>query len=256
MTIFNLKIFQMATVINIFVATLVVSLVSLVGILFLFVREKLIKRVAMVLVAFASGSLIGGAFFHLIPESLKRNEDWALLVVVVGILSFLVLEKFLCWRHCHEELCDLYGFVYLNLIGDGIHNFLDGMIIAGSFLVSAEMGVVTTIVILSHEVPQELGDFWVLIYAGFTKARALLFNLLSALTAVLGGMFAYFYSMYIHDLRSMLLPFAAGGFIYIALVDLIPELHKRRKPKEAWLQFMFIGLGVVALWLSTMIYDY
>lgn len=245
----------MATALNILVATFVVSLVSLIGILFLSISEALLKRISLVLVAFASGSLIGGAFFHLIPESIERDNNWAMPIVVVGILSFLVLEKFLCWRHCHEDKCEVHSFVYLNLIGDGIHNFLDGMIIAGSFLVNTEMGVITTAVILFHEVPQELGDFGVLIYGGFTKARALLFNLLSALTAVLGGMFAYFFSMHIHDLSSILLPFAAGGFIYIALVDLIPELHKRRKPKEALVQFAFIVLGVAVLWIATMIYQ-
>jgi len=243
----------MATATNILIATIVVSLASLVGIIFLSVRETLLNRMALILVAFASGSLIGGAFFHLIPESVERNNKWAMLIIVIGILSFLVLEKFLCWRHCHEDKCEVHNFVYLNLIGDGIHNFLDGMIIAGSFLVSAEIGVITTAIILFHEVPRELGDFGVLIYAGFGKVRALLFNLLSALTAVLGGMFAYFYSMHIHDLSSILLPFAAGGFLYIALVDLIPELHKHRKPNEAWLQFAFIILGVSILWVANIL---
>ena len=245
----------MTTATNILAATIVVSLVSLVGIFFLSVREALLNRIALILVAFASGSLIGGAFFHLIPESLERNNDWAMLIIVIGILSFLVLEKFLCWRHCHEDVCEVHSFVYLNLIGDGIHNFLDGMIIAGSFLVSTEMGIVTTGVILFHEVPQELGDFGVLIYGGFTRSKALLFNLLSAITTIIGGMFAYFYSMYVYDLRFLLLPFAAGGFIYIALVDLIPELHKRRKPQGAWLQFTFILLGIAILWLAAMIFN-
>ncbi len=245
----------MTTATNILAATIVVSLVSLVGIFFLSVREALLNRIALILVAFASGSLIGGAFFHLIPESLERNNDWAMLIIVIGILSFLVLEKFLCWRHCHEDVCEVHSFVYLNLIGDGIHNFLDGMIIAGSFLVSTEMGIVTTAVILFHEVPQELGDFGVLIYGGFTRSKALLFNLLSAITTIIGGMFAYFYSMYVYDLRFLLLPFAAGGFIYIALVDLIPELHKRRKPQGAWLQFTFILLGIAILWLAAMIFN-
>lgn len=244
----------MITALNILIATIAVSLVSLIGILFLSISDTLLKRISLVLVAFASGSLIGGAFFHLIPESIERNNYWAMPIIVVGILTFLVLEKFLCWRHCHEDKCEVHSFVYLNLIGDGVHNFLDGMIIAGSFLVSTEMGIVTTAVILFHEVPQELGDFGVLIYGGFTKARALLFNLLSALTAILGGMFAYFYSIHIYDLSSILLPFAAGGFIYIALVDLIPELHKRRKPKEAWVQFAFIVFGVAVLWIAAMIY--
>lgn len=241
----------MTTAINILAANLIVSLISLIGVLFLSVREELVNKLAMALVAFASGGLIGGAFFHLIPESIARNNAWALLVVA-GILSFLALEKFLCWRHCHEGKCEVHSFTYLNLIGDGIHNFLDGMIIAGSFLVSTELGVVTTAVILFHEVPQELGDFGILIYGGFSKTRALFFNLLSALTAVLGGAVAYFYSTRVHDLSAWLLPFAAGGFIYIALVDLIPELHKRRKPREAGWQFLLIGLGLAILWAASL----
>ena len=245
----------MVPLINIIIATFIVSFVSLIGIFFLSAKEVLMKRISMILVAFASGSLIGGTFFHLIPESISKENNENFLLIVAGILIFLALEKFLCWRHCHEGICEVHSFVYLNLIGDGIHNFLDGMIIAGSFLVSTEIGIVTTAVILFHEVPQELGDFGVLIYGGLNRSKALLFNLLSALTAVIGGMFAYFYSVHIHNLSSILLPFAAGGFIYIALVDLIPELHKRRKPQEAWLQFAFILLGVAILWLAALIFN-
>lgn len=244
----------MTTLVNILIATVIVSLVSLIGVIFLYIHENLIKKIAVALVAFASGSLIGGAFFHLIPEALELNNDRTFPIVIVGILSFLVMEKFLCWRHCHEDICDVHSFTYLNLFGDGVHNFLDGMIIAASFMVNTEIGIVTTLVILFHEVPQELGDFGVLIYGGFSRIRALLYNLLSALTAVIGGVFAYYFSMHVMNLSEWLLPFAAGGFIYIALVDLIPELHKRRKPKEAWWQFALILFGIVVLYSATFIH--
>lgn len=242
----------MSVAANILAANILVSLASLIGVLFVSVREQALGRLSRLLVAFASGSLVGGAFFHLIPESLEQAHEATFVRVVAGILAFLALEKFLCWRHCHEGKCEVHSFVYLNLIGDGVHNFLDGMIIAGGFLVSTELGLVTTAVILFHEVPQELGDFGVLIYGGFSKARALLFNLLSALTAVLGGAFAYFFSLHVQDLSAWLLPFAAGGFIYIALVDLIPELHNQKRPNEAWWQFGLICLGLAILWLAAL----
>ena len=240
----------MATAVNILLATTIVSLVSLIGVFFLSVREALLRQVAMLLVAFASGGLIGGAFFHLIPAALTLAGERAFSVVVLGLVLFFVLEKFLYWRHCHEETCEVHNFTYLNLLGDGVHNFLDGTLIAGSFLVNVELGIITTTVVLFHEIPQELGDFGVLIYGGFSRAQALGYNLLSALSAVGGGMCAYFFSVYVRDLQAPLLAFAAGGFLYIALVDLLPELHKRRKLGESIVQLTLMLLGLAVLWAT------
>jgi zinc and cadmium transporter len=154
---------------------------------YLSVREATLQRLSTFLVAFASGALIGGAFFHLLPEALALAGDQAFLLVVLGVVLFFGVEKFLAWRHCHAGKCDVHTFTYLSLVGDALHNFLDGMLIAGSFLVSVELGVITTVVVILHEIPQELGDFGVLIYGGFSRAKPLLFNLLSAATAIAGA---------------------------------------------------------------------
>lgn len=237
----------MPTLISIVAATVLVSLVSLSGVLFLMLREDSLKNLSAHLIAFASGSLMGGAFFHLIPEAASRQGDAAFGLVAFGVVFFFALEKVLCWRHCHNEQCDVHTFTYLNLVGDSIHNFVDGLIIAASFLVEPALGVVTTAVVILHEVPQELGEFGVLIYGGFTRRRAIWLNLLTALTALAGGALGYFFSLYVKDLQLSLVSFAAGGFVYIALADLVPELHKRRRPAESAAQFllMLAGLGIL-----------
>jgi zinc and cadmium transporter len=236
-----------STLANILVATLLVSLTSLSGILFLSMRPERITRMSAWLVAFASGTLIGGAFFHLIPESLRLgNATFPLLVA--GILSFFALEKFLCWQHCHEARCEVHNFTYLNLVGDCIHNFIDGLIIAAAFLVSVKVGIVTTAVVLFHEVPQEIGEFGVLTYGGFSTRKAVLINGLTGLTAVMGGMLGYLFSIRVKALQPLLLPFAAGAFVYVALADLIPELHRRRRPGESLAQFCLMILGSILLW--------
>ncbi len=237
----------MGTAANIFAATLLVSVASLSGVLFLSMRPERVTRLSAWLVAFASGTLIGGAFFHLIPESLRlTNATFPLLVA--GIMSFFALEKFLCWHHCHEARCEVHNFTYLNLVGDCIHNFLDGLIIAGGFLVSAEVGLVTTAVVLFHEVPQEIGEFGVLTYGGFSAGKAVVINGLTGLTSVAGGMSGYLFSMHVKGLQPLLLPFAAGAFAYIALADLIPELHRQRRPAESFAQFSLMILGAILLW--------
>lgn len=243
----------MPTVVNVLLATTAVSLMSLIGACFLSVREATLQHASAWFVAFASGALIGGVFFHLLPEALVLASEQAFALVTLGILLFFALEKFLAWRHCHTRQCDVHTFTYLNLVGDGLHNFLDGMLIAGSFLVSVELGVITTMVVIFHELPQELGDFGVLIYGGFSRTQALLFNLLSALTAIAGGMIAYAFSLYVSNLQAPLLALAAGGFLYIALADLLPELHKQRKPAESLTQFALLLVGLGVLWLAKLV---
>lgn len=160
------------------------------------------------------------------------------------------MEKYLYWRHCHDEICEIHPFTYLNLIGDGFHNFLDGLVIAASFLVSIKLGLVTTAAVILHEIPQELGDFGVLVYGGFTKTKALLFNLLSALTAVVGAVAGFFISSTTANFSNFILPLTAGGFIYIASSDLIPELHKERDTKKSISAFLFFILGILLMWLA------
>ena len=163
--------------------------------------------------------------------------------VVTGIFFFFVMEKFLYWRHCHDGKCPVHIFAYLNLIGDGIHNLTDGMV-AASFLVSYSLGFATTLAVIFHEIPQEIGDFSVLMYGGFGKKRALTYNFMSALTAVAGALIAYYLASYIQSVEQFLVPFAAGGFIYIAATDLMPELHKRTQAKESLIQLATILTGI------------
>ncbi|MDH5459819.1 MAG: ZIP family metal transporter, partial [Candidatus Bathyarchaeota archaeon] len=148
----------------------IVSLISFVGIIFIGLKEKFLRRILTVLVSFASGTLLGGAFLHLLPEAeTKVGAEITFYYVIIGIVSFFAMEKFLYWRHCHEEECPVHMFVYLNLIGDGVHNFIDGMIIAATFMLSFDLGVTTTLAVIFHEIPQEIGDFGVLIYGGLSK---------------------------------------------------------------------------------------
>jgi len=206
----------------------------------------------MALVGFSCGALIGGAFIHLLPESLEemgQAYQAVLYYTIVGIIVFFIMEKFLYWRHCHEEKCPIHTFVYLNLIGDGVHNFIDGMIIAGSFIISYSIGIATTFAVIFHEIPQEIGDFGVLVYGGLTKAKALAYNFVSALTAVAGSLVTYYLASYIQGMDTFLVPFAAGGFIYIAATDLMPELHKRSQAKESLIQLLALltGIGLMSI---------
>lgn len=224
-----------------------VSLLSLLGVLFLAVKEDVLERILLALVALASGALLGGAFLHLLPESAELGTTFD--YVLLGIVIFFVVERFLHWRHCHDGKCEIHSFAYMNLIGDGVHNFMDGLIIASSYLVSIPLGIASTIAIIFHEIPQEIGDFGVLVYGGFSKARALLFNFLSALAAVLGALFGYYLGGSIEGFTPIILPFAAGGFIYIATADLMPHLHKERDTKRSLFQLLFLlgGIGLMAL---------
>jgi len=234
----------MADLIIILASVTIVSLVSLIGILFVGLKEALVGRILMLLIGFASGSLIGAAFFDLLPESLEKTGEGIWLYVVVGIVFFFVMEKFLYWRHCHDENCKVHNFAYLNLVGDGVHNFVDGAVIAANFLTSYPLGITTTLAVLFHEIPQELGDFGVLLYGGFGKRKALGYNFLSALTAVVGAIVTYCLASQIQGVAQLLVPFAAGGFIYIAATDLIPELHKRSQAKESLIQLLTLIAGI------------
>jgi len=242
----HLKVMSMFKLVLILIATFIVSLISLIGIFFLSLKEKLLSKLSLILVSFASGTLLGGAFLHLIPESLVTFNENVFVAILLGIIVFFLLEKFL-WRHCHERECPVHTFAYLNLFGDGIHNFIDGLIIAASFITSVPLGVTTTLAVVSHEIPQEIGDFGILVYGGFSKTRALFYNFLSALIAVVAAVFTYFFFSYLPDM-GYLLAFAAGGFIYIATSDLIPELHKETKTFSSVVQFALLVVGILLMW--------
>jgi zinc and cadmium transporter len=224
-----------------------VSLISFVGAIFAGLRENVLRRLLMALVGFASGTLLAGAFINLLPEALSPelslDMTTAFYFVVLGIMIFFTMEKFLHWRHCHEEGCEVHAFAYTNLIGDGVHNFIDGMIIAATFVARFDLGLTTTLAVIFHEIPQEIGDFAVCIYGGFSKRKALTYNFISALTAFLGAIITY-YVVYLRDNYALLIPFAAGGFIYIAATDLMPELHKKSHAGESIVQLVSILLGI------------
>lgn len=233
--------------IEILLSVTIVSLISLIGILFVGVRESIMKRLNIALLGFATGAMIGGALLHMLPEALEECGPSAFQYTALGIVSFFIMEKFLYWRHCHDGECPVHSFVYLNLLGDGLHNLLDGMVIAASFLHSYELGVSATLAIILHEIPQELGDFGVSIYGGLSRSRALLLNFVSAITAVLGSLIAYHTAFHTQETILKLIPFAAGGFLYIASTDLMPELHKRSSLKDSINQLIMVlaGLSVI-----------
>ena len=237
-----------STLIIVLSAVGVVSLISFVGAVFLAVQKEL-NKVLFILVSFATGGLIGGAFIHLVPESfeLLGMPNFS-IYLISGFLIFFITERLLHWHHCHEEVCEVLNFNYLILIGDGIHNFVDGLIIAVAFLASFDLGIVATIAVIMHEVPQEIGDFAILVYSGFSNFKALLFNFLSALTAVLGGVIGVVLGSTIAGLEGMLLGIAAGGFIYVAGSDLVPELQKEHGLKKTLIQVVFVLLGVLIMW--------
>ncbi len=236
-------------------ASVTVSLISLIGVVTLLLKERSLHRILILLVGFGAGALIGGAFLHLLPEAIEQSASSLkpFVYVVLGFIMFFVLEKYLFWRHCHKEHCEIHTFTYLNLIGDAIHNCIDGLIIGASFAIDIRVGIPATVAIVLHEIPQELGDFGVLLYGGFSKSRALLFNFLSAVTAIVGTVAGYYFSSRLGGFSAVLLPITAGGFIYIAACDLIPELHRQPELKIATFSMLFFLAGIsLMLWLKVM----
>ncbi|MCK4531870.1 MAG: ZIP family metal transporter [Candidatus Aenigmarchaeota archaeon] len=234
------------------VSVAIVSLIAFVGILTFSLKEEKLGKILLYLVSFAAGGLLGGAFIHLLPEAVERfgfNVSVS-LSVLSGIITFFILEKLIHWRHCHIPTSEKHPhpFAYMNLVGDGVHNFIDGLIIAGSYLVSIPLGLTTTFAVILHEIPQEIGDFGVLVHGGFKKRKALFLNFLTALTAVVGTVVALSLSIFVENLTLFLLPFAAGGFIYVASTDLIPELHKGSyETKKSLLQLITFVLGILIM---------
>lgn len=234
----------------ILISTSIVSLISLIGILIIFFNDRLLQKILFFLVSLAAGVLIGNALLDLIPESLENSTaNSTFLYVLLGFITFFLLEKLLHWHHCHKGDCNEHTFAYINLLGDSIHNFIDGFIISASFITNTSLGIITTITIILHEIPQELSDFGVLIYGGFTKAKALAFNFLTALTSIIGGLLGYYLSTYTSKFIIILPPIAAGGFIYIAASDLIPELKKETDLKASILSFVIFLLGILMVYL-------
>lgn len=240
------------TLLIILLSSILVGLPSLAGAVTLSMREDMFRKIIFMLVSLSTGVLMGASLLHLIPEAIRQVEvRTVMLITLLGFSSFFLLERVMRWRHCHEDECDVHPVTYLALIGDSLHNFIDGVIIAGSYLIDFNVGVVTTIAVLLHEVPQELGDFAVLVHGGFSKNRALVFNFLTAMTSVLGAFIGYFL-LVSENFVVYILPFAAGNFLYIASSDLIPELHKETEIRRSATSFgvFLLGLGLMILFSS------
>lgn len=228
------------------ISVVFVSLLSLLGIVFLLISRTLFDRIVSTLIAFSSGTLLATAFLSLLPESLAVLPRETPLLIITGIILFFLIERIINWHHCHEEdgCSEELPVGWLVLLGDGIHNFVDGAAIAAAFLTSSHLGWLATIAVVAHEIPGELSDFAILIHAGFGKRKALIFNLLSALTAVLGAFLVLLISGLSTDFVNILLPITAGNFIYIAGTNLFPELHKRRAIVSVVTETLLIVAGV------------
>lgn len=228
------------------------SAIALVGSVTLFFKDSTLKRIIMPLVAFAAGSLLGGAFFHMLPAALAQApaDPTVFLWTLIGFAAFFALEQFLHWHHCHRAFSDCKKpLTYLILLGDGLHNFLGGLGVAGVFLIDHRLGLTAWLAAAAHEVPQELGDFGVLVHSGWQRRSALAWNFASALTFLAGALIAY--GLADHIEVAYLLPFAAGNFIYIAAADLLPEITSETRTRDKLETSTAFALGLVILLAAT-----
>lgn len=209
------------------------------------------------LVSYAIGALLGAVFLDILPEAMETGRSAAAVsgTVLAGILLFFTLEKLLLWRHCHHDHCEAHEHIAhgrsgtMIMVGDTFHNFVDGVIIAAAFLVDTHLGIVTALAIIAHEIPQEVGDFLILLHSGYSKAQALFVNVLSSLAMLLGGVLAYFFLQFVQSIVPTLLALAAASMIYVAVADLIPGLHKRTQLRDTIQQVALIALGVATIFL-------
>ena len=242
------------------ISVIIVSLVSLIGIVVLFFNKKKTDSLLFTLVSISAGTLFGGAFLHLIPEAVEEAGSFSVsisLLILAGIITFFFLDTLIHWKHSHDQSTLIHpreinkksSIAHLNLLGDGIHNFLDGLLIAGSYLVSIPTGIATTIAVVIHETPQEIADFGVLMHSGLSKRKALLFNFLAASIAIVGAIVGLTLGARSEIFVTAIVPFAGGSFVYIAGSNLIPELlHKNHGLRDVFKQFLaFIG-GVAIMY--------
>lgn len=234
-------------------SALIVSLISLVGVFFFALHDDTLNKALLFMVSFSAGALFGDVFIHLLPGVFEKSGFGLSLSLYLlsGILTFFILEKFVEWRHCHVPTSEdhPHTFATMNLIGDGVHNLIDGMIIAGSFVAGPTVGVATTVAVILHEIPQEIGDFCVLVHGGYSKRDALLLNFLSGALAMFGVVISLVLSSKIESFSTFLILFASGGFIYVAGSDLIPELHKETSAVKSFFQLISLlaGIGVMVV---------
>lgn len=249
-------VFSMTFVLSL-ISVLAVSAISFVGIFIIWLSDRFISKIVFFLVSLSVGVLFGDVFIHIVPEVFEElDPSRASLMILFGILGFFALEKFVHWHHSHKtetEDCSDHseeGHKVLRsviLLGDALHNAIDGIIISSAYLVSFPLGIATTLAVIFHEIPQEMGHFGVLIHSGFSKWKALFYNFLSALTAVFGMIIPFVISNSLEQFSLFALAFAGGGFIYIAGSDLVPELHKTKSVKASLVQLLAISLGVALM---------
>lgn len=229
-----------------------ISILSLGGIFALSLREKLLDKLLFYLMSFSAGAILGTAFFDLLPESLEIvGDSFAFSYIALGFVIFYFLERLIYWYHGHGHLHDkvavsVKSYVYLNLIGDSIHNLIDGMVITTAFLISVPLGIASTVAVIFHELPQEIGDFGILVFGGLSKKRALFFNFLSALTAFVGVVLVFFL-IEIEGFSGFLISISAGGFIYLSASEILPELKKELNFKKNIIQFTLFILGLLMI---------
>lgn len=238
--------------------TLIGSVFSLVGGALLLVNQKLIQNLSHYLSAYAAGALLGAAFFDLLPESFAESDPTQMLqMTLLGILTFFILERFIRWFHHHHEhpQKEDRAVISLVIIGDSIHNFIDGVAIAGTFLISIPLGIVTTIAVAAHEIPQEIGDFGIMIHRGVSRAKILWLNVLSAVTSLAGALLMYLMRDSLAGLLPAFLAITAGFFIYIALSDLIPEIHNQEKRSVATIETITLLIGILTIWFFVTILE-
>jgi len=232
--------------------TFIDGLLAFVGIFSLWMSDETFSKMLLALVSLSAGALLGGAIFHLFKKSLEYvSYNTSAYIMISGLLFFFIMERYMHWHHEHkwekDNTSKIHPTSMLILFGDGIHNIFDGLIIAGSFLVSVKLGLTTSLMVFLHEIPQELGDFGALVYYGMDKKAALIYSFLAQLTCILGGILGYFVDKAFKIFPHYLLPFAAGGFLYISMSDLIPEIHKEKNIKKATISAIVFVLGLLMI---------
>ncbi len=244
MVMLNIWIYALASV-------FIVSLISLIGLFTLSIKQEKLKKGLIYLISFSAGALFGDAFLHLLPELIEEQgfNLTASFMILSGIVLFFILEKVIHWHHHHVSIGEphTHPFSIMILIGDGLHNFLDGLLIGATYILSIPAGIATTIAVALHEIPQEIGDFGVLLHGGFSRTKALMLNFVSALVAVLGVVVALAANNYIEGIGFIISALGIGGFLYIAGSDLIPELHKHPTIRASLLQLLIFILGILIM---------
>lgn len=242
----------MPYVVEALIAAGFVSAISVVVVFIFFWTNKKFERRLVYLLSLSAGGMIGSALFHLLPEAVEEAPDpmRVFVLTAIGFTIFFVLERLIHWHHCHDQSCsDHEPLGYVNLVGDAIHNFLDGIIMVTAFSIHTGLGVAVSLAVVFHEIPQEIGDYGVLLYAGFSKTKALAVNFLVALLAIVGVIVGYILLKSSIHVEPYLVPIAAGSFMYIAATDLIPEIHKHDRPREAWASLVIFCTALVFMYV-------